>query len=72
MKYEWKTLYDYPKACRSWKHKWVIQEKEILPSMLEQVKGGKFDAWGIDDPAHKSCIVTYVCSRCSSEKVERI
>ena len=68
-----KDLDDYPKACPSWRHKWVIKEKEILPSMLEQIDGRTFNSkGGIRDPSHKSCIVTYVCYRCGSEKVERI
>ena len=61
------------KPCRSWQHRWVVKEKEILPSFLEQIgKHRKLDSWGMDDPSKKSCIVTYVCYRCGSEKVERI
>ncbi len=59
-------------ACRIWKHKWIIQEKEIFPSLLEQLKGGEAEYTARTDPSHKSCIITYVCYNCGSEKVERI
>ena len=70
-----KDLDDYPKACPSWRHKWVIQEKEMLPSLWEEAKTNgmeEFEYSSKIDPSHKSCIVTYVCYRCGSEKVERI
>ncbi len=68
-----KDLDDYPKACHSWRHKWVIQKQEVFPSLLEQIDGRTFNSKGFrENPAHKSSIVTYVCYRCGSEKVERI
>ena len=68
MKYEW----NYAPTCKAWKHKWIIKEKEILPSLLEQFHGGEAEYPARIDPSHKSCIVTYVCYKCGSDKVERI
>jgi len=61
--------------CGFWKHRWAVKEKEILPSFIEQVGADRIKTCsgsGGNAPQFKSCIVTYICYRCGSEKVERI
>jgi len=55
-------------------HKWSVKEQEILPSFLEQTRGALSKVRGCDpaDVSKKDCIVTYICTKCSAEKVERI
>lgn len=53
-------------------HRWVVKEKEVLPSLLEQMAaagGGHSEAYEL---GHKPCIVTYRCEKCGAEKVRRI
>ena len=54
-----------------WLHKWVVKDKEILPSMVEQAGGATFEMSG-GDPSRKPCIVTYRCSECGRERVARV
>lgn len=54
-----------------WLHKWVVKNKEILPSMIEQLGDG-YNIKGHDDPSGKPCIVTYLCENCGREKVVRV
>ena len=54
-------------------HKWKIKEKEILPSFLEQMSTGqRVEKVEGHNLAEKLCIVTYQCTKCGAEKVERI
>ncbi len=56
-----------------WFHKWVVLDKEILPSMIEQAGGPNFELKGSGiDPSRKPCIVTYRCSECGKEKIVRV
>lgn len=55
-----------------WLHKWVVKNKEILPSMIEQSGNAKFNWEGTTNPSTKPCIVTYRCSECGKEKVVRV
>jgi len=53
-------------------HRWKVKDKEVLPSLIEQMKDVDFDIKGDGSPSHKSCIVTYRCDKCPAEKVRRI
>lgn len=57
--------------CR---HKWVVKEKTILPSAIEQLTTGQSveEITGDDFLHHKPCIVEYMCQKCGCEKVERV
>ena len=55
-----------------WLHKWIVKDKEILPSLIEQAGGPDFELTGTIDPSRMSCIVTYLCSECGREKVVRL
>lgn len=59
------------KKC--WWHSWVVKDKQILPSMIEQMEEcAKMKTSGYGDPSHKPCIVTYVCTKCGVEYVDRV
>ncbi len=56
-----------------WPHKWTVKDKEILPSMLEQMGEYGYKMKGCPaDPSRKPCIVTYACTKCGAEKVVRL
>ena len=60
-------------------HKWKIKDKVILPSFMEQLNqmqrglnSAKGTGCAPEDFAKKDCVVTYICDKCGSEKVERV
>ncbi len=57
-------------------HRWVVKEKEILPSLLEQIGDGAMKSikgrGGIEALHRKSVIVTYGCIKCGAGKVVRL
>ena len=55
-------------------HKWVVKEKTVLPSMIEQAgqAGGESIRSKGGDPSKKPCIVHYKCEKCGTETVERV
>jgi len=54
-------------------HKWVVLEKEILPSLLEQLsEAGALEFSASIRMGEKPCIVTYGCTKCGTQKVKRI
>lgn len=59
------------------KHKWVVKEKQVLPSVLEQLRAAgtapaSATTYTMMEWAKKPCIVTYRCELTGEEKVERI
>ena len=54
-------------------HHWIVKEKAILPSMIEQCNGKlKVERMVGMDPSKKSVVVTYECTKCGTSKVVRL
>ncbi len=53
-------------------HKWIVKDKEVLPSLIEQGGFTQTTQFSGGDPSRKPCIVTYACAKCGAEKVIRL
>lgn len=59
------------------RHKWVVKEKQVLPSALEQMNAGNIyptsvSTYAMGEWTKKPCIVTYRCELTGEEKVVRV
>jgi hypothetical protein len=54
-------------------HKWIVKEKETHPSVLDNIESLEdFRYRGTKSLNYRPVIVTYECSKCGRNKVERV